>query len=305
MCGRYAASRNPEALVEEFEVDVEPAERLPPRWNVAPTTKVYAVLERTPRAETPPRVADSAVDLGVDAGAAVPDAASPHAERRLQVVRWGLVPSWAKDVTIGNRMINARAETVAVKPAFRRAFARRRCLLPADGWYEWYPTPGPLRRDGSPGKPVKQPFWISPADGGVLAMAGVYELWRAPDADPDDPAAWLWTAAVLTTTADDGVGHIHDRMPLIVPRSGWDRRLDPAVPGDEAMLADLAEPAAARHLQAWPVGREVGAVRAEGPHLIEPIDADLPGVAGVVTAEPTQPELPLHDADPAARATGR
>ena len=189
MCGRYAASRNPDDLVEEFDIDERPEQLLEPSWNVAPTQDVYAVLERAPRGEPeqPPR-------------------------RRLQVVRWGLVPSWAKDRSIGNRMINARMETVADKPAFRKAFAKRRALLPADGYFEWY---GEVK-----GK--KQPFFIRPSDGGVLAMAGLYELWRDPSVAEDsgtDP--WLWTVTVLTTTAADELGRIHDRMPLLVERERY------------------------------------------------------------------------------------
>ena len=144
MCGRYAASRNPDDLVEEFEVVARPEESLEPDYNVAPTKKVYAVMDRASREDksAPPR-------------------------RELAVVRWGLVPSWAKDASIGSRMINARMETVAEKPAYKRAFAKRRCLLPADGYYEWYtPQDGPK---GKNGKPLKQPFFIHPADGGVLA----------------------------------------------------------------------------------------------------------------------------------------
>ena len=119
MCGRYASSRKPEDLVEEFEVDANMVkESLQPDYNVAPTKDVYAVMDRVPR--------DAPKDTA--------------AERRLTTVRWGLVPSWAKDIAIGNRMINARLETLAEKPAFKRALAKRRCLLPADGYYEWYPT---------------------------------------------------------------------------------------------------------------------------------------------------------------------
>ncbi len=124
-------------------------------------------------------------------------------------MRWGLVPYWAKDRAIGSRMINARAETVAEKPAFRRAFARRRCLLPADGFYEWQQVTG----DG--GK-RKQPYYIYRADGGVLAFAGLYELWRDPAVPEDHPDSWLWTATIITTRAEDEVGQIHDRMPMVV-----------------------------------------------------------------------------------------
>jgi putative SOS response-associated peptidase YedK len=251
MCGRYAASRNPDDLVEEFEAVVRPEESLGPDYNVAPTKKVYAVMDRRPRGS---------------------DSADAEARRELAVVRWGLVPSWAKDPSIGSRMINARMETVAEKPAFRRAFAKRRCLLPADGYYEWYsPTDGPK---GKNGKPLKQPFFIHPADGGILAMAGLYELWRDPTRADDDPHAWLMTATVLTTTAEDAVGMIHDRMPLFVERERWRDWLDPALDGSTSDLTALLVPAAPGRLDAYPVSTAVNAVRNNGPELIEPIAAE-------------------------------
>src|SRR6187397_3204127 len=204
MCGRYASSRRPEDLIEEFEVvDSRVPEPLAPDYNVAPTKEVYAVGERPPSKE---------------AG----DAGEPPA-RQLRVVKWGLVPSWAKDASIGNRMINARMETVAEKPAYKRALASRRCLLPADGYFEWYPTEEKTKA----GKPLKQPFFIHPTDGGVLAMAGLYEIWRAPDRDEDDPDRFRWTCTVLTTQAEDSLGHIHDRMPLMVAPERWSAWLDP------------------------------------------------------------------------------
>ena len=249
MCGRYAASRNPDDLVEEFEVVARPEESLEPDYNVAPTKKVYAVMDRPPREDkaAPPR-------------------------RELAVVRWGLVPSWAKDASIGSRMINARMETVAEKPAFRRAFAKRRCLLPADGYYEWYtPQDGPK---GKNGKPLKQPFFIHPADGGVLAMAGLYELWRDPSKEDGDPDAWLMTTTVLTTTAEDAVGMIHDRMPLFVERDRWSQWLDPSLDGSTGDLTSLLVPAAPGRLDAYPVSTAVNAVRNNGPELVEPIDAE-------------------------------
>ena len=153
-------------------------------------------------------------------------------------MRWGLVPSWAKDPSIGNRMINARMETVAEKPAFRKAFAKRRALLPADGYFEWY---GEVK-----GK--KQPFFIRPADGGVLAMAGLYELWRDPSVPEDsgtDP--WLWTVTVLTTTATDELGRIHDRMPLLVERERYAEWLDPAVEDTDTLRGCSCPPPRAAH----------------------------------------------------------
>ncbi len=247
MCGRYAASRSPEDLVEEFEVvAVDVTETLTPDYNVAPTKSVPAVLDRAPRGES---------------------GAEPV--RRLTTLRWGLVPSWAKDAAIGNRMINARMETVAEKPAYRRAFASRRALLPADGYFEWYPT---QQRTAS-GKPRKQPFFIRPKDGGVLALAGLYELWRNKDKGDDDPDAWLWTCTVLTTKAEDAVGQIHDRMPLLVEPDRYSAWLDPKVSDRESLLA-LLVPAAPGRLEAYPVSTDVNSVRNNGSQLLEPVQPD-------------------------------
>ena len=241
MCGRYASSRRPEDLVEEFEVvaDRTPAP-LAADYNVAPTKEVYAVVERPPTKDSP-----------------------EPPERQLRVLTWGLVPSWAKDPSIGNRMINARMETVADKPAYKRAFAVRRCLLPADGYFEWYPTSQTTKA----GKPVKQPFFIRPADGGVLAMAGLYEIWRDPSRSEDDPERFRWTCTVLTTEAEDSLGHIHDRMPLMVERDRWSQWLDPRVGGELSLLV----PAAPGRLEAFPVSAAVGNVRNNGPELVEPL----------------------------------
>jgi len=244
MCGRYASSRRPEDLIEEFEVvDSRLEKSLDADFNVAPTKEVYAVLERPPSKDSddPP-------------------------QRQLRTLRWGLIPSWAKDPSIGNRMINARMESVAEKPSFRRAFAARRCLLPADGYFEWYPTSQKTKA----GKPAKQPFFIRPQDGGILAMAGLYEIWRDPTRDEDDPERFRWTCTVLTTQAEDAVGHIHDRMPLMVEperRAAW---LDPAVSSKDDLLA-LLVPAAPGRLEAFPVSTLVSNVRNNGPELVEPI----------------------------------
>jgi putative SOS response-associated peptidase YedK len=241
MCGRYASSRRPEDLVEEFEVveDRTPAP-LAADYNVAPTKEVYAVVERPPSKESP-----------------------EPPQRQLRVLTWGLVPSWAKDPSIGNRMINARMETVAEKPAFKRAFAVRRCLLPADGYFEWYPT----SQTNAKGKPVKQPYFIRPADGSVLAMAGLYEIWRDPTRSDDDPERFRWSCTVLTTQAEDSLGHIHDRMPLMVERDRWSDWLDPRVGGELSLLV----PAAPGSLEAYPVSSLVSNVRNNGPELVEPL----------------------------------
>jgi putative SOS response-associated peptidase YedK len=227
MCGRYAASRNADSLALEFEAIDATNGGVPADYNVAPTKPVLAVLERA-HGDEPPK-------------------------RQLRVLRWGLVPSWAKDPSIGGRLVNARLETAAEKPAFRKAFARRRCLLPADGYYEWY---------------SKQPYFIHPTDGAVLAMAGLYEFWRDPSRDREDPEAWLTTMTVLTTTATDDLGRIHDRAPLLVEPHDWARWLDPRVT-DVSSLSDLLIPAAPGRLAAYPVSTLVNNVRNNGPELLD------------------------------------
>lgn len=227
MCGRYASSRDARDLASAFEVEEPPESVLPPSWNVAPTDPVYAVVQR------------------------------PDAPRSLRVLRWGLVPSWAKDAKGAARLINARRETVTSKPAFRAAYARRRCLLPADGYYEW-------QSDGD----RKQPWFLSSRDGSPLAMAGLYEVWA-----PADGGEKLWTCTVITTDAADELGHIHDRTPLLVPREDWQRWLDPTVedPGEHLLV-----PAVGGELDAWPVAPAVGNVRNDGPELAEPVPLDPP-----------------------------
>jgi putative SOS response-associated peptidase YedK len=245
MCGRYASSRSPEDLVDEFDVlDPRIADALAPSYNVAPTDRVYAVMERASKAE---------------------DGTRGDPVRQLRELRWGLVPSWAKDASIGSRMINARLETAAEKPAFRKAYAARRCLLPADGYFEWYQTELLTKT----GKPMKQPFFITPADGSVLAMAGLYEIWRDRSLPEDDPEAFRWTCTILTTEAEDEIGRIHDRMPLIVPREGRDAWLSPTTTTDH--LAELVVPAQQSGLRAFPVSAAVGNVRNNSPELIEPL----------------------------------
>jgi putative SOS response-associated peptidase YedK len=250
MCGRYASSRKPEDLVEEFEVVESRVDTpLAPDYNVAPTKEVYAVMERPPSEEAPP-------------------------QRQLRTLTWGFIPSWAKDPKIGSRMINARMETVAEKPAYRRAFAARRCLLPADGYFEWYPTEELTKA----GKPRKQPFFIRPKDHGTLAMAGLYEIWRDPEREEDDPHRFRWTCTVLTTEAEDAVGHIHDRMPLMVEPERWGAWLDPGTAKDS--LLGLLVPAAPGNLEAYPVSTLVGNVRNNGPELLEPLPLEPDGPGG-------------------------
>jgi putative SOS response-associated peptidase YedK len=281
-------------LLEEFTVQRDlTAEALAPDYNVAPTRPVYAVLNRAAARE--------------EAGAA----AQAAAERQLRVVRWGLVPFWAKDVKIGSRMINARAETVGEKPAFRRAFAKRRCLLPADGYYEWQPQPGA----------AKQPIYITRTDGRSLAFAGLYELWRDPAVSQDDEEAWLWTTTIITTSAPDELGMIHDRMPMIIDPASWSDWLDPAN-NQAADLRHLLSPAAASGLITYPVSTAVNSIRNNGPELIEPVAvgpaaplgapghvaAPQPAAGGAAAvtgpAVQTRPAGPGRRRDPADRGTG-
>ncbi|UPK73945.1 SOS response-associated peptidase [Nocardioidaceae bacterium SCSIO 66511] len=247
MCGRYANSRSSADLAAEFDIQPEyaPSEVLAD-YNVAPTKEVPAVVERRPRRDSD---------------------ADPV--RQLRLLRWGLVPTWAKDPSIGNRMINARMETVAEKPSFRRAFAVRRALLPADGYFEWYET----EKRNAKGKPIKQPFFIRPRDGGVLAMAGLYEIWRDPTKDESADDAFRWTCTVLTTKAEDDVGHIHDRMPLLVEPDRYHAWLDPDRSEKDDLLG-LLVPAAPGRLEAYPVSTEVNNVRNNGPQLLDPLAVD-------------------------------
>jgi putative SOS response-associated peptidase YedK len=246
MCGRYASTASPQDLMEEFEVD-DLFDGLPgPDYNVAPTVAVAAVFER--------RVKDTG-----------------EIRRRLAPLVWGLVPSWAKDASIGSRMINARLETVAEKPAFKRAFSARRCILPAAGFYEWYaiePLGGVAA--GGKGKPRKQPFFIHRADGGLLVMAGIYEIWRDPHSDPSDDSAWLRTCSVITTQATDAAGHIHDRMPMVINRDAIDPWLDPTLTNPRRAL-ELLKVTDAAALEAYAVSTEVNSVDNNNPSLIEPV----------------------------------
>ncbi|SDM33498.1 SOS response-associated peptidase [Allokutzneria albata] len=237
MCGRYATSRSDTELADALGAAKIVGEEPGPSWNVAPTQLVRVALARAPREE-------------------------PEADpvRQLCTVKWGLVPSWAKDVKIGTRMINARAETITSKNAFKAAARKRRCIVPADGYYEWQKND-----DGT-----KTPFFLH-ADGDLVAMAGLYELWPDPAKREDDPDRWLWTCTILTTTATDALGHIHDRSPVVLPpgemREAW---LDPEMskPEDvDALLASIPDPA----LVPREVSIAVNNPRNNSPDLIEPV----------------------------------
>ncbi len=259
MCGRFVSARKRLELLEEFGVERDrvadsPGQEPVPDYNVAPTKRIYAVVDRPARDDQPQA-------------------------RELRVVRWGLVPSWAKDASGGARLINARAETVAVKPAFRRAFAKRRCILPADGYYEWQ-----VISEG--GTKRKQPFFIYRPDQAALAFAGIYELWRDESLPEDHERAWLWTAAIITTQATDDVGQIHDRMPMVIARDHWADWLDPANTEPSQLQAAMV-PAMAGGLTSHPVSMAVNSVRNNGPELIKPLEgSDGPGEASAGTQRP-------------------
>jgi len=259
MCGRYAASRRPEDLTGLFRVEKwEPAQTLAPDWNVAPTKEVHAVVERP-----------------------VKDAADRRPVRQLRVLKWGLVPSWAKNPEGAARMINARAETVHEKPSFRRPFASQRCILPADGYYEWVTgvEERQLEEKGRKKRPRKQPYFVTPADGSVFAMAGLYDFWRDPTLPDGHPMAWWATCSVITTEAEttplavapaEGpatLAEIHPRMPLMLTPDRWDAWLDPSCT-DVAELRALLTPPPSGLMRAYPVATAVSNVRNNGPELL-------------------------------------
>jgi putative SOS response-associated peptidase YedK len=273
MCGRYASSSRPEDLVEEFEVDEDrtgevarsilvtpqnpPAGQ--PDFNMAPTKQAPVVLTRAVRGDA--------------------DAAPV---RQLRLLTWGLVPSWSKEVKLGLRMTNARSESLLDTSSFARAAAARRCLVPADGWYEWQLSPTAV--DGR-GKPRKQPFFIQRSDGAPLAMAGLYEFWRDTSRAEDDPDAWLTTYAIITTAAEPGLDRIHDRQPLVLERGDWFDWLDPTQKELSAVKTHLEFSQPGR-FDAYPVGTAVNSTRNNGELLLLPLArADLVGVVDPTTGE--------------------
>ena len=273
MCGRYASSSRPEDLVEEFGVlqdrTGEPSRSIlatpqsppagQPDFNLAPTKQAPVVLTRPVRGD-----ADS-----------VP-------VRQLRLLTWGLVPSWSKDLKVGLRMTNLRSESLLDKSAFARAVAVRRCLVPADGWYEWQASPTAV---DAKGKPRKQPFFIHRSDGALLAMAGLYEFWRDRSVADDDPNAWLTTYTIVTTAAEPGLDRIHDRQPLVLEREQWDDWLDPLQNDLSAIKVHLDFSAPGR-FDAYPVGTAVNSSRNNGEQLLTPlVRSDLVGVVDPTTGE--------------------
>jgi len=236
MCGRMTQATDPAEVARIFDAEsrVDPDdEDAQPRYNVAPTQPLMVVLQRG------------------DEG------------RVVEQHRWGLLPSFAKSIKEGAKRINARAETVATSPAFRTSFARRRCIVPADGFYEW-------RRTGGP----KQPYYLHPPEDAMLAMAGLWSVWKDPES-----GIWVPSAAVVTTAANRMVADIHDRMPVLLPREARDDWLDPGVDDAEYLLS-LLEPPPDDVLAMYPVSTKVNNVANEGPELLERIEeVDTPTLA--------------------------
>lgn len=248
MCGRYELSSHPAAIALAFGLPHPPNVR--PRYNIAPTQQVPIVRRNA-------------------AG-----------ERELVSVRWGLVPRWAKDPSIGTRMINARAETITAKGAFRNAFARHRCLVPVSGFYEWQTTPG-----------GKQPLHIGLADGRPFGLAGLYERWLSPEGEVLD------TCTIVTTQSCASLAGVHDRMPVIVPEAQYARWLDCA----RQDVADLLAPWSGDALLVYPVSRRVNSIVNDDASLCDPVDA-TPSTGAASRVDEAHP--PSHDEhDGAGRET--
>ncbi|GAB3277699.1 SOS response-associated peptidase [Parasphingorhabdus pacifica] len=244
MCGRYASTRNPATLAAEFAaIDATGSGTSEADYNIAPTKDVFSVVQRHPRA---------------------PGGQRDHTrvERSVRVMRWGLVPHWSKDPSAGSRMINARAETVTDKPAFRTAIRYHRCLLPADGWFEWQTGTGP-----------KQPYFMTRPDSEVLALAGIWATWHDPSARENTPP--LVTCSVLTTEAVGELTTVHPRMPLVLPGRTWDQWLDP----DLVEVTDLLAPSAevVEELELRPVSSAVNNVANNRAELVERMAEDRTG----------------------------
>jgi len=214
MCGRFNLIADADALVDFFELGQ--AMGLQPRYNIAPSQDVAVVRET-------------------------------GGGRALSMLRWGLIPSWAKDPKIGYRMINARAETVAEKPSFRVALLRRRCLLPATGFYEWKVVPG-----------GKQPYNIQVGDGGLFAFAGLWERWQGVE-----------SCTIIVTEANKAISAIHDRMPVILDPSDYKAWLDPQLQ-DTALLQPLLQPCPPGWINSYPVSPLVGNPKNDGPECVAP-----------------------------------
>ena len=232
MCGRYTITSAPEAIRALFRYEEQP--NFPPRYNVAPTQPIPIV-----------RLVDG--------------------KRQFALVRWGLLPSWVKDPKGFSLLINARGESVLDKPAFRNAMKRRRCLIPADGFYEW-----------QRGADRKRPFYVREKAGGPLAFAGLWETWTGPNGEE------LETAAIVTTRANRTLSTIHDRMPVVVPPEAFDLWLN-SKDVDATTAAALIAPAPDNLLEAYEIATDVNRVANDNPKLIEPV---VPGEPAPVPVKP-------------------
>ncbi|GAA1641830.1 SOS response-associated peptidase [Georgenia ruanii] len=269
MCGRYASFRQAQDLADFFDVALvdDDAAELPPSWNVAPTDGARVIVERVlPAGATPS--GDGGEGAGQrptgqrPAGRRPASQQPPPAVRReMHVARWGLVPEWATDPSAGARMFNARVESVATKPAFAASLRTRRCVVVADGYYEW--------RKPAPGETRKTPFYIHPADSGPLALAGLYSWWRAP-APAGARGPWLLSCTVLTGAAQGRMTELHDRVPVVLDRAAVNRWLDKTVTAPDGALAALTAPP---ELTWHEVSPAVGAVRNNSPELVAPVAA--------------------------------
>jgi len=234
VCGRFVSSNSPDEIAAYFGAVVDPDVPEPDvereNFNVAPTDDVLAVV----------------ADRGL--------------HRAVKSYRWGLVPSWAKDVKAGAKMINARAETIGEKSVFKKLMHGKRLLVPMDGFYEWQVVPG---------EKVKRPMFVHRVDGEPLAVAGLWAAWRDP-AVKDDDAAWLHSCTVITTSANGTMAPIHDRMPVILPESRWDEWLDPNNDDLESLLR-LLVPIDDDVLTMHEVSTDVNSVRNNGPELVAPV----------------------------------
>ena len=228
MCGRISLSTPARVVAEHFGLAAVP--ELAPRWNVAPGQPV--AIARVRRSS---------------------------GERALELRRWGLVPPWARDASVGARLVNAREESAAELPAFRRAFRERRCLVPADGFYEWQTR----------GRRFRQPYRVVPADRGLLAIAGLYERWEGAAGERVD------SCTLLTTRANEAIARLHDRMPVILPREAWAVWLDPGE-ADPARLHALLAASDPGALEVHPVGPRVNDPRHDDPECARPVPEIAP-----------------------------
>lgn len=251
MCGRYAEFRSADELADELDIDVvtEAARELPPSWNTAPTDRVRIVLDRAPKS-------DEHVSEG------------EGRSRELHLARWGLLPSWSKGPGAkGAPLFNARLESVAEKPAFAKSLVTRRCLVPADGYYEWRKNESIHTAAVTAGTMApKTPFYITDPTGATLAFAGLYAWWRDPTRPEDDPDRWVLSSTILTQKARDGLETIHDREPVVLSPESIAAWLHPAITTADEALGVLAEPGPP--LEWYEVGAAVGSVRNNDPGLI-------------------------------------